>query len=84
MIIGLTFSKWFPFFFMEQEYTRCKSACLIEGSRRGMLPVNSLVTQKCTDFKNNISFAVIPSSYLKVMILKIPVGVKLQVEKLSL
>lgn len=49
-----------------------------------MLPVNSLVSQKCTDFKNNISTAVIPSSNMKVMFLKIPVGVKLQVEKISL
>lgn len=49
-----------------------------------MLPVNSLVSQKCTDFKNNISITVIPSSNMKVMFLKIPVGVKLQVEKISL
>ena len=56
----------------------CQSACVRDGSRRGRRPVNSLVSQKGTDFKNNISIPVIPASYTKVMFLKIPAGVQLQ------
>lgn len=76
-LLALHFPNGVPSFITEQEYTLLQVSMSSDGSRRRVLPVNSLATQSCTDFKNNISIAVIPSSDLKVMFLKNPVGGKL-------